>query len=173
MALDPIPFVDGDTQLRHTPLASMPLVREYGRILKRLDQGAIDTLSYLTANERSALLAGGAGAVNLDSVLVLLRIVADLLGEQDLDELVREYLEIGKVEIRVGATWLSLAEHPDAAEDPTTILLGAWRVIGGLLGPLGARLRSLSGRAAGPISGANTAPTAIDESELTAPTSGT
>jgi hypothetical protein len=170
MALDPIPFTDGDTQLRHTPLASMMLVREYGRILKRLDQGAIDTLSYLTANERSALLDGGVTA-NLDSILVLLRIVADLLGEQDLDAFACEYLQLGKVEIRVGSEWLSLAEHPGTASDPTTILLATWTVIGGLLRPLAERLRRLSAQAAGRSFGPSIASNAPSESELTPPTS--
>jgi hypothetical protein len=172
MALDPIPFVDGDTQLRHTPLASMPLVREYGRILKRLDQGAIDTLSYLTANERSALLDGGVTA-NLDSILVLLRIVADLLGEQELDTFVTEYLTLGNVEIRVGSEWLALAEHPGTAPDPTTLLLATWHVIGGLLRPLGARLRRLSAQGAAPNSGLSIANSVPSESELTPPTSAT
>jgi hypothetical protein len=169
MALDPIPFSDGDTQLRHTPLASMMLVREYGRILKRLDQGAIDTLSYLTANERSALLDGGVTA-NLDSILVLLRIVADLLGEQDLDAFACEYLKLGNVEIRVGSEWLSLAEHPGTASDPTTILLATWTVIGGLLRPLAERLRRLSAQAAGRSFGPSIASNAPSESELTPPT---
>jgi hypothetical protein len=172
MALDPIPFSDGDTQLRHTPLASMLLVREYGRILKRLDQGAIDTLSYLTANERSALLDGGVTA-NLDSILVLLRIVADLLGEQDLDAFACEYLKLGNVEIRVGSEWLSLAEHPGTASDPTTVLLATWTVIGGLLAPLGVRLRRLSAQAAGRSFGPNIVKDAPSESELTPPTSAT
>ena len=150
----------------------MMLVREYGRILKRLDQGAIDTLSYLTAHERSALLDGGVAA-NLDSILVLLRIVADLLGEQELDELVTQYLALGHVEIRVGSEWLALAEHPGTAPDPTTLLLATWTVIGGLLRPLGGRLRLLSAQAAGRSSGPNTASNAPSESELTPSTSAT
>jgi hypothetical protein len=169
MALDPVTFQDGSAQLRHYPLAALPLVREYGRLLKRLDQGAIDTLSYLTADERSALLTDN-GSFDLSRALVLLRVLADLVGEQELDTIVCEYLQVGRVEILAGSAWVPLADHPDASDDPTTPLLAAWTVIGGLLRPLGARLRRLSAQGAARISGQSTANIAPAVSEPTPPT---
>lgn len=163
--MQPVEFTDGNLRLRHTPLAALPLIREYGRLLKRADQynGALDTLSYLTSDERTKLFDVRDDPKSLDKIILVLRLVASLVKNDDLDALVTEYLGIGSVELLVNGEWKRLAvadgeewKSTDALadlDDPIAPIVATARVIGRILLPLFDRLRTSTAKATEPTSG--------------------
>lgn len=176
MTIQPKEFELGEQRLRYTPLAALPLVREYGRLVKRAGEGALDRLLYMDNWERLSLLSGiddreVSDADKLDRAVLLAHLLRDLMHEDDADTLVKEYLAIGQVQMLVDGEWQDLLACADELEDPLLLIDATQRVLREILDPLFSRLRASTEKEAEPTSGSDTKTKPQSSPELNHPTS--
>lgn len=177
MAIEPETFEVGASKLRWTKLPALVLAREHGKLIQRADHGALDMLAFqITQSDQEALLRREPSAIFL-----ILKTVANVLGEDNLDELCLHYLSIGRVEVAVeggGKTaWLPLygdkaAENLEFLADAADMYGGVWKVLGGLFAPLAKLLPASNDEAPEQASG-NDSSKASETTSPEAPTSET
>lgn len=145
---------------RHTPLAAIPAVREYNKLIKRVDKdtGTLDMLAMTFSQEDHAAM----GDMSLTGILLWVKSLSTTLGDEDLADVCLYFMTLGKVQMRVdlptGEHWIDVQTEEECGVLPDASLLASatYRVIRGLLRPFFNLLPSLSAKVSGAVSGSTT-----------------